>query len=92
MPSQMLFIWQTYQDNVDPFVKVLHTPTVTQVLQQCRCQLHELAPSMEALFMCIAYAAIVSLSEDEVGRRITIPRITTDSCRCAATFNPTRLR
>lgn len=66
MPSQMLFIWQTFQDNVDPFVKVLHTPTVTQVLQQCRCQLHELGPSMEALFMCIAYAAIVSLSEDEV--------------------------
>jgi len=66
-PAHMLFVWQTYQDNVDPFVKVLHTPTVTQVLQQCRCQLHELGPSMEALFMSIAYAAVVSLSEEEVG-------------------------
>ncbi|KAF5258479.1 hypothetical protein FOXYS1_10942 [Fusarium oxysporum] len=66
LPSQMLFIWQNYIDNVDPFLKVLHIPTTTNVLKECKGHFRSLSPAMEALFICTAYAAIMSLTEYEV--------------------------
>jgi hypothetical protein len=33
LPSQMPFIWQIFIENIDPFIKVLHIPTMTKVMQ-----------------------------------------------------------
>ncbi|OTA98001.1 hypothetical protein M426DRAFT_70591 [Hypoxylon sp. CI-4A] len=66
LPSQMLFIWRTYVENIDPMVKVLHVPTVSHVLENCRGQLRTLDPTMLCLFACISFAAIQSMSNEEV--------------------------
>jgi hypothetical protein len=66
LPSQMLFLWQTYMDNVDPFMKVLHVPTMTKVIRELRGSYRSLSPSMQALVLVISLAAIMSLEDEEV--------------------------
>ncbi|KAK3341886.1 fungal-specific transcription factor domain-containing protein [Lasiosphaeria hispida] len=66
LPSQIPFMWQVYQENVDPILKVLHVPTMNKVIRELRNNLDSLTPSTEALMFSIYYAAITSLDEDEV--------------------------
>ncbi|KAH7237963.1 hypothetical protein B0J15DRAFT_453431 [Fusarium solani] len=66
LPSQMLFIWQTYVENVDPFIKVLHVPTVSKMIYGSRGNFDLLPPFMEPLMFSIAFAAIKSLTTEEV--------------------------
>ena len=67
LPSQMLFLWQIYMDNIDPFMKILHVPTITKVIRDIRGSYQSLDPSMQALVLAIAFAAIMSLESEEVG-------------------------
>ena len=66
LPSQMLFLWEIYKDNIDPFMKVLHVPTMTKVIRELRGSYHHLGPSMQALVLVISLAAIMSLDDEEV--------------------------
>ena len=62
----MLFLWQIYTENIDPFIKVLHVPTMTKIIRELRGRFYSLDPSMQALLLVIALAAIGSLEGDEV--------------------------
>ena len=66
LPSQMLFLWQIYVDNVDPFIKVLHVPTMEKVFRELRGKYHTLGPSMHALVLVISLVAVMSLEDEEV--------------------------
>ena len=66
LPSQMLFLWQIYMDNIDPFMKILHVPTMTKVIREIRGSYESLDPSMQALVLAISLAAIMSLESEEV--------------------------
>ena len=66
LPSQMLFLWQLYLDNVEPFIKILHVPTMTKVIRELRGSYLSLGPSMRALVLAVSLAAIVSLEDEEV--------------------------
>ncbi|KAH7112965.1 hypothetical protein B0J13DRAFT_657430 [Dactylonectria estremocensis] len=66
LPSQMLFIWQTYVENVDPSIKVLHVPTVSKMIYDSRGDFSLLPPFMEPLMFSIAFAAVKSLTSEEV--------------------------
>jgi hypothetical protein len=66
LPSQMLFLWQIYMDNVDPFMKILHVPTMTKIIRGLRGSYQTLDPSMIALVRAISLAAITSLDDEEV--------------------------
>jgi hypothetical protein len=65
LPSQMLFLWQIYTDNVDPFIKILHRPTMTKVIQEIRTSYDSLNTSMRTLVLAISFAAIMSLEDEE---------------------------
>ncbi|KAH6651298.1 fungal-specific transcription factor domain-containing protein [Chaetomium tenue] len=66
LPSQIPFIWQVYQENVDPILKVIHVPSMSKVIKELRHNLDGLTPSTEALMFSIYYASITSLDEEEV--------------------------
>ncbi|KAH7186602.1 hypothetical protein DER44DRAFT_802236 [Fusarium oxysporum] len=66
LPSQMLFIWQTYVENVDSSIKVLHVPTVSRLIHDSRGNFSLLPSFMEPLMFSIALAAVTSLTRDEV--------------------------
>ncbi|KAI1752663.1 fungal-specific transcription factor domain-containing protein [Xylaria castorea] len=66
LPSQMLFYWQVYMENVDPIVKLLHVPATTKIIKELRSDMSTMTPSVEALVFAIYFAAITSMQEDEV--------------------------
>ncbi|KAK3936404.1 fungal-specific transcription factor domain-containing protein [Diplogelasinospora grovesii] len=66
LPSQIPFIWQVYQENVDPILKILHVPSMNKMIRKLRTNMDSLTPSTEALMFSIYYAAITSLDEEEV--------------------------
>ncbi|KAI8623988.1 hypothetical protein F5Y19DRAFT_342317 [Xylariaceae sp. FL1651] len=66
LPSQMLFYWQVYMENVDPIVKILHVPTMTKTIRELRSNMDSITPGVEALMFSIYYAAITSMDPAEV--------------------------
>lgn len=65
LPSQIPFIWQVYQENVDPILKVIHVPTMSKLIKSLRNNMDSLTPSTEALMFAIYFASITSLDDDE---------------------------
>lgn len=74
LPSQMLYIWKSYVENVDPFVKVLHIPTMDAIVFKLRAKFSSLGHNMEALMFAISLAAVISLEEDEAMDSFRVPR------------------
>ncbi|RKK66537.1 hypothetical protein BFJ69_g15323 [Fusarium oxysporum] len=74
MPSQMLFIWQTYVENVDPFIKVLHTPAIENIVKQLKGNFSSCGHNVEALLFAICLAAIASIDEKTVSFNFNTPR------------------
>lgn len=66
LPSQIPFIWQVYQENVDPLVKILHVPSMNKTIRELRSNMNDISPGMEALMFAIYYASITSMEEEEV--------------------------
>lgn len=66
-PAHLIpFLWKVYQVNVEPAIKLIHTPTVDKVFQGIINGNRELSPPNEALVFAIYYASLVALEEDEV--------------------------
>ncbi|KAI1119272.1 fungal-specific transcription factor domain-containing protein [Nemania sp. NC0429] len=66
LPSQMLFYWQVFMDNVDPIVKFMHVPTMTNTIKELRRDMSTMTPSVEVLMFVIYLAAITSMEPEEV--------------------------
>ncbi|CAK7236442.1 hypothetical protein SBRCBS47491_009638 [Sporothrix bragantina] len=66
LPSQIPYIWQVYQENVDPVVKILHIPTISKLIREARTNLDNISPAAEALMFAIYYAAVNSLEDNEI--------------------------
>nr|XP_036574332.1 transcriptional regulatory protein C139.03-like protein 10 [Colletotrichum truncatum]KAF6780747.1 transcriptional regulatory protein C139.03-like protein 10 [Colletotrichum truncatum] len=66
LPSQIPFMWQVYQENVEPLLKILHIPTMEKLIRDMRRNIDELTPGNEALLFSIYYAAITSMEDEEV--------------------------
>lgn len=66
LPSQIPFYWQTFLENVQPLVKIMHTPTMNKVIKEVQNNLDSLSKSTEALMFSIYFATITSMNADEV--------------------------
>lgn len=66
-PSQVeIFrLWQIYLDNVNPLLKVTHTPTLQARIIDAAADVGNIPPTLEALMFSIYCLAILSLSEEE---------------------------
>ena len=67
LPSHIPFLWQIYQENVEPLLKILHVPTTDKLVREMRRNMDDLSPANEALMFSIYYAAVISLEDEEVG-------------------------
>ncbi|KAK2625532.1 hypothetical protein QTJ16_004844 [Diplocarpon rosae] len=70
LPSQIPFYWQTYLENVNPLVRILHTPTMNKVMKQVQNNLDSLKASTEALVFSIYFATITSMTGEEVRKNL----------------------
>lgn len=74
LPSQIPYMWQVYQENVDPVVKILHVPTVEKLVKETRKNLDSLTPGNEALMFAIYFAAITSMDEEDTKKNFGVDR------------------
>lgn len=64
-PSQIFIIWEIFKENVDPVVKIVHAPTVKNIIMKAAVSTSSLSKASEALFYSICFAAVVSMTEDQ---------------------------
>lgn len=64
-PSQIFIIWEVYKENVDPVLKLLHVPTVKNVIMKAAVSANKLSKAAEALFYAICFASVISMQDDQ---------------------------
>ncbi|KAH7137389.1 fungal-specific transcription factor domain-containing protein [Dactylonectria estremocensis] len=64
-PVHIFRLWQLYLDNVNPLLKVTHTPTLQPKIIAAMGNLSQLGPSLEALLFSIYCMALQTISSDE---------------------------
>jgi hypothetical protein len=75
LPSQIPFYFETFQENVDPLVKIFHLPTMSKTMKEVKDNLGSLNRSTEALCFAIYYATITSMSVEEVQSNFGVDKI-----------------
>ena len=65
-PVERIFLlWQVYLDNVDPLIKMIHTPSVQRQILQASKKTADIPPALEVLMFAIYYAAVISIQGAE---------------------------
>jgi len=64
-PLQIFRLWQLYLDNVNPLLKITHTPTLQGRLIEAISDMKNINPILEALMFSIYSMAVLSLDIDE---------------------------
>jgi len=62
---QIFRLWQIYLDNVNPLLKVTHTPTLQARIIDAASNITSIKPALAALMFGIYCVSILSLGEDE---------------------------
>ena len=65
-PLHIFKLWQTFLENINPLIKILHGPTVQQQLLEASGSLNTVSKELEALMFSIYCIALVSLKADDV--------------------------
>ncbi|KXJ88332.1 hypothetical protein Micbo1qcDRAFT_197540 [Microdochium bolleyi] len=68
MPSQLPFIWQTFEERIDPFIKVLHRPSMLELIRSQTGDWSTLETGLGALILAVSFAVITVFKDDEVMR------------------------
>lgn len=61
-PVQMFRLWQIYLDNVNPLLKVTHTPSLQGRIIEAASNVKSINPTLEALMFGIYCTSILSLT------------------------------
>lgn len=64
-PVHIFRLWQAYLDNVNPLLKVTHTPSLQGRIIEAASNLKDVNPNMEALMFGIYYMATLSLAPED---------------------------
>lgn len=67
-PVHIFKLWQTFLENVNPLIKILHAPVVQQQILEAAGDLRAVSKEIEALMLSIYCISVISLGEDEVKR------------------------
>ncbi|KAI8632125.1 hypothetical protein F5Y19DRAFT_493036 [Xylariaceae sp. FL1651] len=62
---QIFQLWQIYLDNVNPLLKLTHTPSLQVQIIEAGANLKKVSKSLEALMFAIYLMAITSISDEE---------------------------
>ncbi|KAH9905119.1 hypothetical protein F4778DRAFT_769865 [Xylariomycetidae sp. FL2044] len=73
---QIFQLWQIYLNNVNPILKLTHTPTLQKRIIDAGANLDKVSKSLEALMFSIYLMAITSISDEEVEATFNEPRPT----------------
>ena len=71
---QIFKLWQIYLDNVDPLLKVTHTPTLQARIIDAVSDVANIDPNLEVLMFSIYCISILSLEEEECSSLFGSPK------------------
>lgn len=71
---QIFRLWQIYLDNVNPLLKVTHTPTLQTRIIDAASDIANINPTLEALMFSIYCVSILSLTEDQCSALFGSPK------------------
>ena len=63
-PVQIFRLWQVFLNNVNPVTKIVHAPTIQELLLQAMSDVDKVSASTEALMFAIYHSAIVSIDDE----------------------------
>lgn len=63
--AQIFRLWQVYLENVDPLLKVTHTPTLQARIIDAACDTSNISPPLEALIFSIYALSVMSLDDEK---------------------------
>lgn len=63
---QVLQLWQIYLENVNPLLKITHTPTIQGQLVEAAANPASISKPLEALMFSIYFIAVTSMTDEEV--------------------------
>lgn len=72
--AKIFRLWQLYLDNVNPLLKVTHTPTLQSRIVDAFADLSALEPSLEALLFSIYCTSVLSLTDEQCRAIFGSPR------------------
>ena len=64
-PVQIFRLWQIYLDNVNPLLKITHTPSLQGRIIEAASNMTNISPALEALMFSIYCMSILSLSAND---------------------------
>jgi hypothetical protein len=64
-PIQIFRLWQTFLVNINPLVKIIHAPTIQQLILDATSDLSKIHRDTEALMFGIYFLAVTSMRPDE---------------------------
>ncbi|KIH89793.1 hypothetical protein SPBR_00176 [Sporothrix brasiliensis 5110] len=64
-PVQIFRLWQIYLQNVDPLLKITHTPSLQGQIVEATSNLEGISPNLEALLFSIYCVAVHSMSPSD---------------------------
>ena len=73
-PAQIFKLWQIYLENVNPLLKVTHTPSLQGRIVDAISNVANINPILEALMFSIYCTAILSLAADDVQAMLGSPK------------------
>ncbi|KAK2615975.1 hypothetical protein N8I77_002696 [Diaporthe amygdali] len=71
---QILRLWQIYLENIDPLLKVTHTPTLQARIISAVGDLASICPTLESLMFSVYCVAIMSLTDEQCRSFFASPR------------------
>ncbi|KAI1870327.1 uncharacterized protein JN550_005255 [Neoarthrinium moseri] len=74
--DEAMFLWQTHAENVEPLCKVLHIPSVTEMVSGASRQPETVSRADECLLFAIYHFAVYSTTEDDCSKALGQSRAT----------------
>ncbi len=68
--TQLFVLWKIFEENVDPVVRILHRPTVRNVIIKASSNTETLSKSQEVLLFSIYYGAVCSLTPAQCNHQL----------------------
>lgn len=73
-PGKILKLWQIYLENVNPLLKVTHTPTLQARFIDAASDIANVSPNLEALMFAVYSISTLSFSEEECTNQLATPK------------------
>ena len=75
-PVHIFKLWQHFLDNINPLVKIFHTPTIQPLILEASLNLENISKGMETFLFAIYYSAVSSMTNAECESMAGEPRST----------------